>query len=294
MKDLVYHIRHRTAYRYSGRIDLCHSIAHLKPREQSGLEVLANHLEISPAPQFRVDRLDSFGNPVSHFSIETSHKSLAVTSVLTVQRPEILPPALPFSGVAWDELSSDNRAADENGELLVDYLLPTAACPRLFAVDAFLREDLQPGADCMSVASGLMERVFDEFSYVPGATDTTTPLSKVIEIKKGVCQDFAHIMIAALRGIGIPTRYVSGYLETIPPPGEIKLQGADATHAWIEVYSQQTGWVAFDPTNNCIPGSQHLKVCHGRDYFDVQPLKGVFLGSGSQKLAVEVDVTRAP
>lgn len=291
MKDLVYHVRHRTAYRYSGRIDLCHSITHLKPRRQPGLQVLAHHLEISPPPQFRTERFDSFGNPVLQFSIEASHGSLDVTSTLTVRRSEKAPPR-PFAGRAWDAANASDRATDDEGELLVDCLLPTTACPRLDAVDAFLREDLHPGLDAMEVASALMGRVFHEFDYVPGATDTSTPLQVVMEMKKGVCQDFAHLMISALRGIGIPTRYVSGYLETMPPPGTEKLQGADATHAWIEVYSKATGWVGFDPTNNCLPGNQHLKICHGRDYFDVQPLKGIFLGSGTQALKVEVDVNR--
>jgi transglutaminase-like putative cysteine protease len=144
----------------------------------------------------------------------------------------------------------------------------------------------------MELVEELMSRVYTEFEYDPGATDTSTPIQEVLEKKRGVCQDFAHVMIVALRRIGIPVRYVSGYLETLPPPGQKKLQGADATHAWIEAYSKASGWVGFDPTNDRIPAHQHIKIAHGRDYFDVQPLRGMFIGNSSQKLVVEVDVER--
>jgi transglutaminase-like putative cysteine protease len=144
----------------------------------------------------------------------------------------------------------------------------------------------------MDLANEVMGRIFTEFRYVPGATDTGTPLETVMKQKTGVCQDFAHVMIAALRSVGIPVRYVSGYLETLPPPGKPKLQGADASHAWVEVWTQATGWVGFDPTNTLIPAARHIKVAHGRDYFDVQPLKGIFLGTGTQSLLVQVDVER--
>ena len=144
----------------------------------------------------------------------------------------------------------------------------------------------------MEIVSELMTRLHQEFEYVPGATDISTPVHEVIEKRQGVCQDFAHLMIVALRRIGVPVRYVSGYLETVPPPGQVKLQGADATHAWVEAWSEKTGWLPFDPTNNMMPAHQHIKLAHGRDYFDVQPLKGLFIGSGSQKLVVEVDVER--
>ena len=175
---------------------------------------------------------------------------------------------------------------------LGNYILPTQACPRIASAGSFLAPSLVPWRDVMDLANEVMGRIFREFQYVPGATDTTTPLETVMKQKQGVCQDFAHIMIAALRTVGVPVRYVSGYLETLPPPGQTKLQGADATHAWVEVYTEASGWVGFDPTNNKIPGGQHIKICHGRDYFDVQPLKGIFLGTGTQELVVQVDVQR--
>jgi transglutaminase-like putative cysteine protease len=181
---------------------------------------------------------------------------------------------------------------DPFGLCLGNYLLPTETCPSIEDLDVFLQPSLSPGREIMDLSNELMQRIYTEFQYVSGATDNSTPLQTVLDQKKGVCQDFAHVMIAALRRLKIPARYVSGYLETVPLPGQEKLQGADASHAWLEVYTASTGWVGFDPTNNKLPGSQHIKVAHGRDYFDVRPLRGTFIGSGKQELIVEVDVER--
>jgi transglutaminase-like putative cysteine protease len=181
---------------------------------------------------------------------------------------------------------------DPSDLCLGNYLLPTPPCPSLPDLDDFLKPSLTPGREIMDLCQDLMRRIFEEFNYVSGATDTSTPLQTVLDQKKGVCQDFAHVMIAALRRINIPARYVSGYLETVPLPGKEKLQGSDASHAWLEAYTTATGWIGFDPTNNKIPSTQHIKIAHGRDYFDVRPLRGTFIGSGSQKLSVEVDVER--
>lgn len=289
MSMLRYHIRHITRYHYSGRIDLCHSLAHLTPREDEGQETMAQRIDVSPAPDFRSERQDYFGNKVDYFAIQGSHKSLEVLSTLTVEK-ESKTANLPVSGVPWDAYPKSDHIKDKSGVRIGNFVLPTPACPHLPEVGTFLQPSLQPGRDTMELANEVMSRIYTEFDYTPGATDTSTPLAKVMEQKQGVCQDFAHIMIAAMRSLRIPARYISGYLETLPPPGKPKLQGADATHAWVEVYTPPTGWIAFDPTNNKIAGDRHIKVCHGRDYFDVQPLKGIFLGTGKQALDVEVDV----
>ncbi|MEX2579656.1 MAG: transglutaminase family protein [Verrucomicrobiales bacterium] len=289
MSIVRYHIRHLTTYRYSGRIDLCHSLAHLAPREDEGQETTAHRVNVSPAPDFRAERLDYFGNRTNYFAIQGSHASLEVLSTLTIEKPGTAA-ALPSAGLSWDASSTTGKLKDDSGIHLVNYVLPTHACPRLPEVEAFLRPSLCEGRDVMELAKELMARIHSEFDYVPGATDTSTPLGRVMEQKQGVCQDFAHVMISALRSVKIPARYVSGYIETLPPPGKEKLQGADASHAWVEVHAPATGWVPFDPTNDTIPGNRHIKVCHGRDYFDVQPLKGIFLGTGKQALDVEVDV----
>ncbi len=291
MSTVRYHIRHRTAYSYSGRIDLCHSLAHLRPREDEGIEMTSHKIEVTPEPRFQRERRDYFGNTTNYFAIQQSHELLEVVATTTVTKADFIP-TLPVAGVAWDRLRIPPNGKDPSGVRLLNYLLPTPACPRLAAAADFLKPSLIPGRDVLDLVNQVMGRVYREFDYVPGATDTTTPMEKVLKQRQGVCQDFAHVMIAALRPLGIPVRYVSGYLETIPPPGQVKLQGADATHAWIEAYSPTSGWVGFDPTNNCMPGGQHIKICHGRDYFDVQPLKGIFLGNGTQDLVVQVDVER--
>ena len=291
MNMVRYRIRHRTAYSYSGRIDLYHSLAHLRPREDEGQETLAHCIEVLPEPKVRAERRDCFGNITNYFSIEQSHDFLEVIATTTVLRPDY-PANLPDSGIAWDGLVVTPGEKDASGVRLGNYLRPTPAFPSFASVADFLAPSLVPGRETMGLVNEVMGRIFKEFKYVPGATDTGTPLEAVMQQRAGVCQDFSHVMIAALRSIGIPARYVSGYLETLPPPGKVKLQGADASHAWVEAWTPATGWVGFDPTNNLLPASRHVKICHGRDYFDVQPLKGIFLGTGTQTLCVEVDVER--
>ncbi len=293
MNTVRYRVRHLTAYSYSGRIDLCHSLAHLTPREEEGQEVLAHRLDVTPTPHFQVARKDYFGNGTDYFAIQGSHDELSVVSTFTVEKSDAVP-VLPDSGETWDRsyARSIMIKQDSTGVCLGNYLIPTPPCPSLPDLDLFMKPSLTPGREIMDLVNELMTRVYHEFQYVPGATENSTPLQTVLDQKKGVCQDFAHVMIAALRRLEIPARYVSGYLETIPPPGTVKLQGADASHAWLEVYTEKTGWVGFDPTNNKQPGHQHIKIAHGRDYFDVRPLRGTFIGSGKQEMKVEVDVER--
>lgn len=291
--QLRYNIRHRTAYEYSGRIDLCHSLLHLAPCNQSDQKVVDHKLEIAPEPGFESQRKDYFGNTVHYFSVQQSHDQLDVTSLVTVLKSKT-PESIPNSRAKWDDVVNREkmRVSIEAGIPLLNYLEPTSTCPIIPELDTFLAPSLSKGREIIDLAGEVMARIFTEFDYKPGTTENSTPLSDILAKKAGVCQDFAHVMIAALRSIGIPARYVSGYLETVPPPGQEKLQGADATHAWVEVYTPSTGWVDFDPTNNKRPGHQHIKICHGRDYFDVQPLRGTFLGAGNQRLIVEVDVER--
>jgi len=291
MEELRYRVRHQTSYLYSGRVDLCHSLAHLTPREEGGARILSHRLAIDPLPDFLVERFDYFGNQVHYFSIQSPHTELTVISLFIIEKQ----PAREFpecSGMAWDAYPSLLTASDEDGVLLEEYLLPTGSHPVIDETMAFLRPSLEPGKDVLTLADELTSRIYREFEYSPGTTETGTPLREVLKDKKGVCQDFAHIMIACFGALRIPARYVSGYLETIPPPGQPKLLGADASHAWVEIFVQGMGWIPFDPTNNQRPGDRHIKLCHGRDYFDVQPLRGAFLGSGSQILRVEVDVER--
>lgn len=293
MKEYRYRVRHLTRYRYSGRIDVCHSVARLTPIEDSSQEILSHRVDISPEPGFVSERRDYFGNGRQYFSIQASHEQLEVTSTFTVSK-KVGEAKLPVSGISVGEVSEriPLGGRDEQGSWLGNFLIPSRACRTSDAVLEYVKPSLDPGNDILKLARVLTERIFTEFKYVPGATDNSTPIDIVIRDRVGVCQDFAHVQLACLRHAGIPARYVSGYIETVPPPGQEKLQGADATHAWVEVYSPSSGWVGFDPTNNMLAGHQHIKLAHGRDYFDVQPLKGLFIGSSGQILSVEVDVER--
>ena len=290
-EKFTYRVRHQTTYRYSGRIDLCHSLAHLRPRREKGQKVKSCEITIVPEPDYLSEREDYLGNSTLHFSIQEAHKSLDVISEVIVRKKAGMS-SPEKAGVSWDALNAHPGDLDADGIRLGHFLFFTPACPKLDSVREFLQPSLTPGSDVLDVAGNLMGRVYDEFAYSPGATQISTPLGEVMQLRKGVCQDFAHVMISALRTAGIPTRYVSGYLETLPPPGKQKLRGADASHAWIEVWAPECGWVGFDPTNNKRPGDRHIKICHGRDYFDVQPIRGLFVGSGAQRLQVAVDVER--
>lgn len=293
MSEIRYRVRHLTRYRYTGRIDLCHSLCRLKPLEDETQELLSHRLDVSPEPQFQSDRTDYFGNNRQYFSIQTSHERLEVVATFAIAKKNVIE-TLPFADVPWEKASKAMGTGDRDseGKWLADFLLSSRACPVIPEIPVFVQPSLLAGIDSLALVKDLTTRIFREFQYVPGATDNSTPIATVLKNRKGVCQDFAHVLLACLRHLKIPARYVSGYIETVPPPGQEKLQGADATHAWVEAYTPASGWVGFDPTNDMLAGEQHIKLAHGRDYFDVQPLKGIFVGSSKQKLGVEVDVER--
>lgn len=284
-----YRVRHRTVYKYTGSIDLCHNLLHLAPRDDTGAEIEHHALTIDPKPDSLTKRTDYLGNPVQHLSLHRSHQKLEIlaeTIVVTAPAPSI-DPAL---DTPWDALSIHPSETDPTGILFGEFLFPTVTCPFLPAVREFTVPSLVPGRGTLEVAADVMSRIHREFTFKSGVTRTTTTLAEIAEKKVGVCQDFSHFMLAALRSAGIPARYVSGYLETVPPPGKKRLVGADASHAWVEVWSPRIGWIGFDPTNDKRPGARHVKICHGRDYFDVQPVRGIFVGTGTQTLSVAVDV----
>ncbi len=291
-----YQIRHKTSYQYGGRIDLGHNVAVLEPCTDATQEVSSFELQIEPEVCFLSRREDWLGNQAHYFEISESHQSLDVISISEVEkRPPVALAELPSSvleGITWP-------ACDQDDDLLAPHRLESQACPfRGEPLSGMLLEfgslpKAEPGQTVFGYAMALTTKMFEEFQYVPSVTTTETTVQALLVDKRGVCQDFAHVMLSVLRQQGIPARYVSGYLETQPPPGQEKLQGADATHAWVEVFDPLSGWVGFDPTNNCPAGPAHLKVAHGRDYFDVQPVRGTVVGSGLSQLAVEVDVIRA-
>ena len=289
---MKYRISHQTRYQYAEPVSLCHSVVHLKPRQGPYQRCLLSQLRVDPWPAVNREHEDFFGNRVNYFSIQQPHEALAVTAVSEV---EVMRPNIPDLSrtPAWErvrDLLGDRehpRLATKQVFTLPSPQIPLDAAARAFAADSFT-----PGRPLLEATCDLMARIYTEFAYDPHFTTIATPIAEVMEHRRGVCQDFAHIAIAGLRGLGLAARYVSGYLETLPPPGQAKLQGSDASHAWFAVLVPELGWVDFDPTNNLIPGEQHITTALGRDFHDVTPMRGIFYGGGSHELTVAVDVNR--
>ena len=288
-----YQVLHDTHYRYAAPVSLAQQLAHLWPRECPWQRCEARELEIGPQPCRRHDSLDVFGNPLTRLAFERPHDALQVCAKLQV---EVLPrtyvdlqdsPAwesasqsLSYQGRAWEpELLEATRYRYQSPYVRLKRAFST------FADDCFV-----PGQPLLLAVRALMQKIFDEFTFDAEATQVATPLLKVLEERRGVCQDFAHLMLACLRSRGLAARYVSGYLLTRPPPGQPRLIGADASHAWVSVYCPRNGWVDFDPTNNILPALEHITLAWGRDFSDVSPLRGVILGGGEHDPEVQVTV----
>jgi transglutaminase-like putative cysteine protease len=289
---VIFRINHVTRYLYSEPVSLCHSIAHLKPRAQSGQRPLSAHVRVDPWPAVSREHTDFFGNRTSYFSIQQSHTTLDVAAVSEV---ELLPEPLPdfADSPPWElVLAQMHERPDEELRTSRIFALPSPYVPLEPAAAAYARESFPRERPVLEAVSDLMGRIFRELEYDPHFTTVATPIDEVLAHRRGVCQDFAHLGLACLRSLGLAARYVSGYLETVPPPGQPKLEGADASHAWFSVLVPGTGWVDFDPTNDQVPREQHITAAVGRDFGDVTPLRGVFYGGGEHTLEVAVDVDR--
>lgn len=271
-------------------MSLCQNVAHLVPRDCSRQRAEDSILSISPDPAVIEDRVDYFGNPICYFTIQEQHRELTVSVTHRVEVWATVPPVA-NNTPAW-ELIRDRLRFDRSPPWLDAYQYTfdsryVAADPRYAA---YALHGFTTGKPIVEAVLDLTRRIHSEFIYDPRATNLTTPVAEVFENRRGVCQDFAHLMLACLRSIGLAARYVSGYLSTQPPPGKPRLVGADATHAWVSVFCGELGWVDFDPTNNQIPGDRYVLLAWGRDYEDVSPLKGVILGGGQHVVRVSVDV----
>lgn len=288
-------VSHITKYSYESPVSYSHNIATLKPRTFEGQKVIDYNIQISPVTNEFSERLDFFGNYITRFSIQDEHKELKVVTKSVIERD--------YSKVRETFFSNPCKSVTYFGALeMLKLITPEIIEAKQFILDSTLiknnneamykyaMESFKPNRSVFEATNELMTRIFKDFKFVPGFTSVSTPLSKVMKEKKGVCQDFAQIAIACLRSIGLPARYMSGYIETLPPPGKEKLVGTDASHAWFAVYIPSFGWVDFDPTNDQIPENQHIVLGWGRDYYDVPPLKGVVYGNGGSKLKVAVDI----
>lgn len=288
---MAYRIRHQTIYHYDEPANLCHNEARLRPLDLPSQRCLDFRLSVDPAPDFRSTRLDGYGNQVDYFAIQRPHHELVITAESRVEiRPE---QQLPLDeGTAWDAVSTLLLDARDAASIDArEFTLASPLVPRMASLATLTAEDFPAGRPLLEAVDALNRRIFDEFEFKPGFTDVSTPVSTVLETRAGVCQDFAHLMIAALRALGLPARYVSGYLETLPPPGKPKMVGADASHAWVAVFFPGRGWAEFDPTNGLRPAEHHIVTAYGRDYADVAPLRGVTTGGAGHRLEVAVDVT---
>jgi len=285
-------IRHETLYEYASTVS--HSVNELCviPRSTTTQQILNNTLRIDPEPENIYTWQDSFGNTQAHFSIEESHGQCVIESVSLVETNITAPPTLPEYANLSLLKETLNTDYSDDGLLANKCLLPTQHVKRLSGSQSIVAQLTKECHSVTAFAEQLMAWIFTEFEYDPSFSSVVTSGQKAWDAKRGVCQDFAHVALAVLREAGIPARYVSGYLETLPPPGQKKLQGSDASHAWFSVYSPGEGWFDFDPTNNKRPDQQYVTTAWGRDYADVAPLKGIVYGGGSQSVAVSVDVNR--
>lgn len=285
-------IRHLTQYEYAGRVS--HSVNQICviPRDTKFQQCLNNKLDVQPTPEKIYKWQDSFGNSLAHFSIEESHGQCVVESVSLVETSTHVVPVLPTGESISHSLSTLATDFSKDGLFASRCLLPSVHVKKLRGTSDLVDRLNKRSNSVAEFAENLMSWIYEEFEYDPGFSTVVTTGQKAWDAKRGVCQDFAHVALAILREAGIAARYVSGYLETLPPPGQKKLQGSDASHAWFSVYCNEHGWYDFDPTNNKRPDQQYVTTAWGRDYADVAPLKGVVYGGGSQSVSVSVDVSR--
>ncbi len=290
MRKLLYEITHTTAYTYSSRVLLSHHLLHLTPREGERQERVSHELITEPAAAVAASHEDAFGNVTGFLSIEIPHDRLVITSR---SRVKVAPACIPDpdetppweSARAWFNADPGALSLHAREFLHASPRVPVTAECAEYAAPSFA-----PGRPLLRAVSDLTRRIHEEFIYDSTATTVATPVEEVFRNRRGVCQDFAHFAIACLRALGLPARYVSGYVETDPPPGQPRLRGVDASHAWFSVPVPGTGWIDIDPTNNCMPSLRHVTLAWGRDYSDVAPVRGVLTGGGAQQLSVAVDV----
>jgi transglutaminase-like putative cysteine protease len=288
---VIYDIRHVTTYSYESPVSFARCSLRLEPRSGDGQQLISHTVEIRPKPAERTIRRDFFGTHTESVLIETAHRTLRIDSR---SRVSVARQALGRTAPSpsWESVRDVAFEAASLGPASpVGYVFASSLVPVLGPVTAYAGLSFAPGQGIVVGAVDLMHRIRREFKYDPKATVISTPLKEVFEKRHGVCQDFAHVMIAGLRGLGLPAAYVSGYLRTYPPAGQPRLQGADATHAWVSVWcGDEIGWIGLDPTNDLVVENDHIILAIGRDFSDVSPVDGIIVGSRKQKLGVAVDV----
>ncbi len=287
---MIYEIRHKTTYDYESMVSFARCVLRLTPPSSASQTVLRSGVTISPTPARSTSRIGPFDEATLTVLIDTPHDELVIEAR---SRVEVHPPrqTLPFS-MAWEAVRARGFAgASIASDAPATFLYPTRRTPITTTLTEYARISFPPGREIVEAATDLMTRINRDFIYDGDATSVSTPAAEAFEKRRGVCQDFAHIMICGLKGLGLPAAYVSGYLRTRPPPGRLRLEGADATHAWVSLWcGDDIGWLGFDPTNAILAAESHIILATGRDYGDVAPIDGILLSPGDQKLKVAVDV----
>jgi len=285
-----YKLRHVTTYHYEDEVTFARCSLRLTPRNGSDQSVFESSVTVTPAPVSVVEHVGQFGERVMTAMVETPHTELIIEAQAKVDVHRPAPAEL--RGLPWEvvrELAFGVESLDIASP--ANFLFPTRMTSIRHEITDYARASFAPGRPSLEAAFELAGRIKREFAYDPKSTEVSTPALEAFQARRGVCQDFAHIMISGLHGLGLPAAYVSGYLRTYPLPGQPRLEGADATHAWVAVWcGDQSGWVGFDPTNAVVAADNHIILAVGRDYSDVAPIGGVVLGSGDQTIDVAVDV----
>jgi transglutaminase-like putative cysteine protease len=287
---MFYNIIHRTLYEYAAPVTVSHHVARLEPRATPAQTRENFSLKIFPEPSLRKERADYFGNRLCFFAIQEIHRKL---EIITHSRVAV--------NVKNNSTSKNPTTWEEVTKIFQDPVSPEVVEPYQFFFDSpqirvspelagYAAESFTKNISLLEGTADLTKRIFTDFKYDPKATTVATPLEEVWKNRRGVCQDFAHLGIACLRSLGLPARYVSGYLRTRPPEGAPRLVGADASHAWFSIFCPGSGWIDFDPTNNIQPGEEHITVAYGRDFGDVSPVAGILTGGGNHTVKVSVNV----
>ena len=287
---MLYQITHITTYEYSASVSLCQNLAHLTPRSTDDQQCQQTTLLINPTPAVLSSRTDYFGNRQTFFSVQEPHRKLTVTANHLV---DVIPRAAVDGSVTqpWEMVRDQLRSSRLSDNLSAyQFAFPSRHVPNSNELAEYARSSFVAGRPLFDAVLDLTARIHADFEYDPQATTISTPIHEVFQQRRGVCQDFSHLQISCLRSLGLPARYVSGYLRTLPPPGKPRLVGADATHAWVSVFCPNIGWLDVDPTNNVQPSDKHVVLAWGRDFDDVSPVKGVILGGDQHSIGVSVDV----
>lgn len=285
-----YRVHHMTSYRYSEAFANCHNQVRLTPRNSSAQRCISSEIIVEPQPEVFDRHVDVFGNLVESFSLHIPSNFLDVQAISEVDI-EKRPPVPTDISDSWEQVR--DLLAGDTGQAELDplqYIFDSPLVGRTAEAEEYAMQSFKPGTPLMLGAQDLMKRINVDFKFDPSATVVGTSVAEVFRKRRGVCQDFAHLMSACLRAIGLPARYVSGYIRTDPAPGRTKLVGADASHAWCSTWCPKAGWQDFDPTNNASPDDRHITLAWGRDYSDVSPICGVVLGGGGHRIEVSVDV----